>query len=97
MKRVRFHPAADDELLAATDWYVDRSLTAATAFLREVAHAITRISEAPQLYPRTRVRDHRRFVMFRYPFDIVYRVLTDEIEIVAVAHHARRPGYWRHR
>jgi hypothetical protein len=32
-----------------------------------------------------------------YPFDIVYRENADEIEIVAVAHHARKPMYWRRR
>jgi hypothetical protein len=32
-----------------------------------------------------------------FPFSLVYRVRHAEIEIVAVAHHRRRPGYWRSR
>ena len=36
-----------------------------------------------------------RFKTFRY--NLVYIPDPDEIVIVAVAHHRRRPGYWRSR
>jgi plasmid stabilization system protein ParE len=29
------------------------------------------------------------------PFSIIYRVETDRVLIVAVAHERRRPGYWK--
>jgi plasmid stabilization system protein ParE len=96
MTAVSFHPAADEELLEATDWYVNRSLAAAEGFVREIEHALTRIAEAPERYPLTRF-GRRRFVLMRYSYDIVYRDTRNEIEIIAVAHHARRPGYWRNR
>ena len=66
------------------------------AFAREIDHAIQRIGESPARYPVTRF-GRRRFVLMKYPFDLVYRVLPTEVEIIAVAHHARRPGYWRKR
>jgi len=31
------------------------------------------------------------------PYAVVYRDQPEQIEIVAVAHGARRPGYWRNR
>ena len=93
---VKFHPAADQELLEATEWYLGRSATAATGFVRELEHALARISEGPERYPLTRF-GRRRFVLLNYPYDIVYRVNSNEIEVIAVAHHARRPGYWRSR
>ncbi|HEV7242008.1 MAG TPA: type II toxin-antitoxin system RelE/ParE family toxin [Thermoanaerobaculia bacterium] len=96
MKDVRFHPAADEELLESTDWYLRRSASAADGFVREIEHALARIAEAPERYPLTRF-GRRRFVLLNYPFDLVYRVLPNEIEIIAVAHHARRPAYWRDR
>ncbi len=96
MRTVRLHPAADDELIAATAWYVDRSATAAAAFVREVEHAIARIIAGPERYPLT-LRGRRRFVLLNYPYDVVYRFSDTEIEVVAIAHHARKPGYWRHR
>jgi hypothetical protein len=33
----------------------------------------------------------------RYPFNLVYRVLDDDIEVIAVAHHRRRQDYWTRR
>ena len=96
MATIRFHPAADEELLDATEWYVERSATAAAGFVREIEHALARIAEAPERYPVTRF-GRRRFVLLNYPYDVVYRIVRNEIEIIAVSHHARRPGYWRNR
>jgi toxin ParE1/3/4 len=96
MSSVSFHPEADEELLEATEWYIKRSPTAAAGFVRDIEHAVARIAEAPERYPRTRF-GRRRFVLLNYPYDLVYRVLRDEIEIIAIAHHARRPAYWRGR
>jgi plasmid stabilization system protein ParE len=39
----------------------------------------------------------RRYVLRRFPYSIIYRATADEIQIVAVAHHRRRPGYWAKR
>jgi plasmid stabilization system protein ParE len=47
MANVRFHPAADAELLEATDCYLERSASAAAGFVREIDHAVERITEAP--------------------------------------------------
>jgi toxin ParE1/3/4 len=91
-----FHPAADEELLEATGWYLERSAVAAAGFVREIERALSRIAETPERYPLTRF-GRRRFVLLNYPYDVVYRVTRDEIEIIAVAHHARRPAYWRGR
>jgi hypothetical protein len=33
----------------------------------------------------------------RYPFSLIYRELPRKIEIVAVAHAKRKPGYWAKR
>lgn len=39
----------------------------------------------------------RRFVMNRFRYSVIYTVSSEEIRILAVAHHSRRPGYWRGR
>ena len=96
MAVVSFHPAADEELLEATDWYLARSATAAAGFVREIEHALARIGEAPERYPLTRL-GRRRFVLLNYPYDLVYRIMGSDVEIIAVAHHARKPSYWRDR
>ena len=93
MASVEFHPAAEAELTAATDWYLARSSTAAAEFVREIEHAIQRIAESPLRYPITRY-GRRRFVLLKFPYDVVYRMVERRIEILALAHHSRRPGYW---
>jgi toxin ParE1/3/4 len=35
--------------------------------------------------------------MKRFPYWLVYMVSEDEIRVLAVAHHSRRPGYWKER
>jgi len=96
MKIVKFHPLAGDELASATEWYIARSHSAASRFVYEIEHAVLRISESPERYPVTRF-GRRRFVLLSFPYDLIYRIQSSEIEIIAVAHHARRPGYWRNR
>lgn len=39
----------------------------------------------------------RRALLHSFPFFLVYRILPARIEVVAVAHARRRPGYWRER
>lgn len=95
-RSVRFHPAARVDLLEAEEWYLERSPRAAREFVREIERALERVTHAPERYPTTRY-GRRRFVLIEFPFDLVYRITEDDIEIIAVAHHARRPGYWRKR
>ena len=51
-------------------------------------------------YPQqsaTHMLQTRRAVFGKFPFAIIYRDMLDEIQIIAVAHTSRRPGYWRRR
>jgi hypothetical protein len=37
----------------------------------------------------------RHYPLARFPFSIIYRLKDDElIEIVALMHHKKKPGYW---
>lgn len=93
---IGFHPDALAEAVAAAAWYRERSARAATAFEAEIVHAMDRISAAPDRYPPY-VEETRRILLRRFPYAIIYRLNAESIEIVAVAHGRRRPGYWQHR
>ena len=41
--------------------------------------------------------EFRKRIVSGFPYNIIYRVWQDYIYLVAVAHHSRRPGYWRKR
>ena len=93
---VEFHPLAADEAQAAERWYRERNETASGRLQRELDRAIERIterSEAGSPY----LGNTRRVLLRRFPFFIVYRIRVGVLEIVAVAHARRRPGYWRAR
>ena len=93
---VEVHPLAADEAEAAERWYRERNETAATRFRRELDRAVERVSERPQA-GLPYLGSTRRFLLHRFPFFVVYRVLDRHVVIVAVAHGRRRPGYWRQR
>ena len=96
VERAAFHPEAEDELRAAVLWYGEKSLRAASEFIAELDNALGKIQESQGRW-RQVLGPWRRYVIQRYPFLIIYREAAQGIEVVAVAHGRRRPGYWRSR
>ena len=95
-RTIRLHPLAADEAEAARAWYFDRHSTLADAFLLELDAAMASIAEGPRRWPRVHGR-FRRYLLHKFPFSIVYLERLDFIEVIAVAHHRRKPGYWTQR
>jgi plasmid stabilization system protein ParE len=93
---VWIHPAAFEEAEAAMAWYGKRSGAAAQAFLNELDRTIKELSLRPERYQLYEF-NIRRAVLRRFPYLVVFREGTERIEIIAVAHGRRRPGYWRDR
>ena len=93
---VEFHPLAADEAEAAERWYRERNETASARFRSELDRAVDLISERPKT-GSPYLSNTRRVLLRRFPFFVVFRVRGDDVQIVAVAHARRRPGYWRAR
>lgn len=88
------HEEAAAEYNAAFDWYLERSPDAALKFDTEVERAFQQILRAPQ---RWAAGSHatRRFLLRQFPFVLIYRERPSaSIQVVAVAHTSRKPGYW---
>lgn len=96
MIRVTFLPAAEEELLDAVAVYSGESVDLAADFLRDVEHALDRISLFPE-HGSPHLAGARRVVVHRFFTDLVYELHQEEALIVAVAPHRRAPGYWRSR
>jgi toxin ParE1/3/4 len=90
------HPEAVAEAQAAVQWYREKSPSAADAFLAELDRAAERIAENPGMYPHY-VRGTRRYLLQRFPFYLVYHQVAGKLQIVAIAHGRRKPGYWKKR
>jgi plasmid stabilization system protein ParE len=96
MPLIEFDPRAVAEAKAARRWYAQRSASAAERFLAALDRAIERIGAAPRQSP-TYLLGTRVCQLHRFPYLLVYREGRDMIQIVAVAHARRRPGYWKKR
>ncbi len=96
VKSLEFHPAAATETEEATAWYLERSPLAARRFVEELTQVLDIITHAPDRWPRGPA-DTRRVLLHRFPFAVVYREDHSVIQVVAVAHGRRKPGYWRDR
>jgi plasmid stabilization system protein ParE len=90
------HPAAAEELSAAIEWYNTNAVGLGSEFLAEIEEAIDRIISFPQLWPQVK-NSYRRCLTGRFPFAIIYRTNNDVIQILAIAHLSRKPGYWQKR
>lgn len=95
-RKVSLHPSAVEEARAAYGYYSTRSERAGTAFLAELDRAIIGIAESPSRW-RSHLHGTRRYIMRRFPFLVIYHEVGAALEVVAVAHARRRPGYWRGR
>jgi toxin ParE1/3/4 len=90
------HEAAEAEINEAADFYDIRSPGLGSVFVDEIEHAIRGISEFPEASPLVCGRVRKRPIA-KFPYSLIYSVRPDVIRILAVAHHKRRPFYWRGR
>jgi toxin ParE1/3/4 len=93
MKRVVYHRLAASELIKAGVFYEKRRPGLGNAFLAAVDEARDRIRRNPAR-GRPEVASLRSLNVRRFPYRLFYDDQPEQLWIVAVAHLARRPGYW---
>jgi plasmid stabilization system protein ParE len=96
VKRARFVAPARRELLAEVGYYNNKELGLGNRFLAAVEDATARALAYP-LTGTPASESTRRMFLKDFPFAIVYRSDENGIVVFALAHHARRPEYWRDR
>jgi plasmid stabilization system protein ParE len=95
-KSVEYHEGAKEDVKNAVAWYQEHSPKAAFDFIEELHRATTTICEAPDRWPPGQ-NNTRRFLLWRFPFCLIYSEQGSVITIWAVAHGSRRPEYWEQR
>ena len=91
-----FHEEAEAELIAAIEYYEIREDGLGIRFAEEVNATIQRICAFPQTWEKIDNAIHRCLTN-KFPYGILYRISENNIEIMAVMHLHRRPGYWKNR
>lgn len=91
-----FLPEAEEEFREAARYYETEAPGVGLAFIAEVHRAITSVVSHPRSAKKVR-GCIRKKVLSHFPYSLLYSIETDLILIVAIAHHKRRPTYWRSR
>jgi toxin ParE1/3/4 len=94
---VRISEEATAEMAEAARWYEMHRAGLGIEFLDAVDLAVAHIAEAPQLgslVPGVSDQTIRRRPVRRFPYHVVYLELSDRLQVLAIAHDRRRPGYW---
>lgn len=95
--RTLYQPAAFEEFREAISWYgAVAGQRQAEALDREVNAKLEPLMHHP-LIGTPGIRGSRWIPLKRFPYTLHYRLVGEVIDILAVAHQKRRPGYWRRR
>ena len=92
---VAYHPAARAEFRRALHRYERERPGLGLAFLTAVRETEALVAEHPD--SGTPLGAHRRLLVRRFPYSIIYRVEGNRLFILAVAHARRHPEYWHDR
>ena len=91
--KIEFTIHAYYELRDAVDYYNLKLEGLGDRFKENVQEGLTRIEAYPDAWEK-QTESTRRYVLNRFPYKIVYRVLNDVIYILAIACSHRNPDYW---
>ena len=92
-EEVAFTPRARRQLNAAARWWIENRDKAPDAFDEDIDHGLASLAALPTLGERVPGRPGvRRYFLRRSGYFIYYRLVNEQIEVVAVWHHARGSG-----
>jgi len=99
MTTVTFHPLAEREYHSARRWYAEQSPEAAGGFRDAVDSLLERITSDPQLFPHWGRSASRWGRAKRFPYILIFRVLTVRLQFLwaglkAVAGGSDRRRRW---
>ena len=89
----QFHPEAEAEHLETVVYYETRQAGLGASYFTDFESVLERVCEAQHLYSIERKPDVRSIRLSRFPFAVLLRESERMVQVLAVAHHRRRPSY----
>ncbi len=80
----------------AASFYKEKQPGLETRFLDSLEDALRRIQRHPLIYRKIE-GNLRKCKLPHFPYGVIYRVQSGNIEIIAVMHLRQAPGYWMKR
>lgn len=93
MTPVRFLPAAELELLREVAYYSKAASGAGIRFNEAVRQAVLLAARQPHGGAPSPANT-RSMLVKGFPFSVIYRASDEELLVIAIAPHRRRPQYW---
>jgi plasmid stabilization system protein ParE len=90
------HPDAETELIETVDYLNLAYPRLGNEFLECFLDAVKIIERHPESATLI-YEDVRRKVLHKFPYSLIYYRRNDDIQLLAVAHNRRKPGYWTDR
>lgn len=92
------HPGASKDLDEALGWYAGQNVDQVILLEDRVYAAVKRACQMPQACaPYRRIAGVRQAFVNDFPYTVFFTEEPNRILILAIAHHRRKPGYWRNR
>lgn len=96
MKTVKFHREAESEMIEAAEYYESMQKNLGKRFLESVRNLIHLIQINPGIFKTVHPDFHLAKTSI-FPYGIIYREKDEYLEVIAVMHLKRKPGYWKNR
>ncbi len=88
--KVQVRRTAELDVAEAQVWYETQRSGLGAEFNFEISQIFTVLAETPLIYPILH-RDVRRVLVHRFPYLVWYRVVGDEVTVVACTHARQNP------
>ena len=92
MKDIWFDPRAEEEFLRSAKYYEEQEPGLGRRFMLAVEVALKTVSVNPQIH-RKIFGGCKKCRVVRFPYALIFRERNDEIEVIALMHMKRKPGY----
>lgn len=94
--KLKFHPAARREYLAAVAYYDGIDTELGKHFVESIEAGFDSIIQHPLAWPSLNSKVRKRVVAV-FPYTILYALEEELITVTAVMHQSRKPDYWTSR
>lgn len=96
MKKLNLHDEAEAELSEIFLYYADKNPDIALRFYQEITDSFSHILRQPKMGAPIET-PYRKYVTHSFHYIIIYKESTEGINVDAIGHYSREPGYWHHR
>ncbi len=93
MTHVRLLRAAQGDIRRAARYYERQARHLGVEFTVEIEHALSRLADNPEIGAPIQ-SGARKLLVRRFPYLVIYRMLSDQVLVLAVGHQRRHPDFW---